>query len=171
VQLFVTKNLKGMLQVDILLGGNVGNTLEIFSKAKRQLVEKAGQIIQESSLYQTEAWGFDSEPFLNQVITIETTLLPEELLQKLFSIETYFGRERKGSGYSARTLDLDILFVKDQVINEPTLIIPHPRMAERRFVLEPLVELYPNRIHPVTGKTISQMLSECSDNSGVEKLL
>ncbi|GET32488.1 2-amino-4-hydroxy-6-hydroxymethyldihydropteridine diphosphokinase [Prolixibacter bellariivorans] len=159
-----------MLQVDILLGGNVGNTLEIFNKAKVQMVEKAGQIIQESSLYQTEAWGFDSDPFLNQVVTIETTLLPQGLLQKLFSIETYFGRERKGNGYSARTLDLDILFVEDQVMNEPTLIIPHPRMAERRFVLEPLNELYPNRIHPITGKTISQMVSECPDNSRVEKL-
>jgi len=170
VQLFITEKSKRMLQVDILLGGNVGNTLEIFNKAKVQMVEKAGQIIQESSLYQTEAWGFDSDPFLNQVVTIETTLLPQELLQKLFSIETYFGRERKGSGYSARTLDLDILFVEDQVMNEPTLIIPHPRMAERRFVLEPLNELYPNRIHPITGKTISQMVSECPDNSGVEKL-
>ena len=170
MQLFITEKSKRMLQVDILLGGNVGNTLEIFNKAKVQMVEKAGQIIQESSLYQTEAWGFDSDPFLNQVVTIETTLLPQELLQKLFSIETYFGRERKGSGYSARTLDLDILFVEDQVMNEPTLIIPHPRMAERRFVLEPLNELYPNRIHPITGKTISQMISGCPDNSRVEKL-
>jgi len=170
VQLFITEKSKRMLQVDILLGGNVGNTLEIFNKAKVQMVEKAGQIIQESSLYQTEAWGFDSDPFLNQVVTIETTLLPQELLQKLFSIETYFGRERKGRGYSARTLDLDILFVEDLVMNEPTLIIPHPRMAERRFVLEPLNELYPNRIHPITGKTISQMISECPDNSRVEKL-
>jgi 2-amino-4-hydroxy-6-hydroxymethyldihydropteridine diphosphokinase len=152
------------------LGGNVGNTLEIFGKAKMQLVENAGPILQESSLYQTEAWGFDSDPFLNQVITLETRMFPAELLQRLLSIETFFGRERKGDGYSARTLDLDILFVEDQVINESDLIVPHPRMEERRFVLEPLNELYPNRIHPVTGKTISQMLSECPDNSGVEKL-
>lgn len=170
MQLFVTKNLKGMLQVDILLGGNIGNTLELFNRAKEQMVEKAGPIIQESSLYQTEAWGFDSDPFLNQVITIETTLLPQELLQRLLSLETSFGRERMGRGYSARTLDLDILFVEDQVINKPDLIVPHPRMAERRFVLAPLDELYPIRKHPVTGKIIRQMLSECPDNSGVEKL-
>ncbi|GET30690.1 2-amino-4-hydroxy-6-hydroxymethyldihydropteridine diphosphokinase [Prolixibacter sp. SD074] len=159
-----------MLQVDVLLGGNVGNTPEIFRKAKMQMVEKAGGVTEESSLYRTEAWGFDSDLFFNQVITLETTLLPQELLQRLLSIETSFGRERKGSGYSARTLDLDILFVEDQVINEPDLIVPHPRMAERRFVLEPLNELYPNRNHPVTGKPISQMLLECPDSSGVEKL-
>lgn len=159
-----------MLRVDVLLGGNVGNTLEIFGKSKVQLGKSVGSIVRESSLYRTEAWGFDSEPFLNQVITIETNLLPEELLQALLSIEESFGRVRKGDGYAARTLDLDILFVDDRIINEPNLIVPHPRMAERRFVLEPLSELYPERVHPITGKTISQMLTECSDTSVVEKL-
>lgn len=159
-----------MLQVDVLLGGNVGNTLEIFNKAKMQLVEKAGPILRESSLYRTEAWGFDSEPFLNQVITLKTSLFPADLLQTLLFIEELLGRVRGSEGYAARTLDLDILFVENQKINESDLIVPHPHMGERRFVLEPLNELYPNRIHPVTGKTISQMLTECLDTSGVEKL-
>lgn len=159
-----------MLQVDILLGGNVGDTLEIFSKAKGQLIDKAGAIVRESSLYRTEAWGFDSDPFLNQVVTLKTKLLPHELLQILLSVEAFFGRERKGEGYAARTLDLDILFVEEQIINTSELVVPHPRMGERRFVLEPLSELYPDRIHPVTGKTISRMLAECDDTSSVEKL-
>ena len=158
-----------MYHVDILLGGNMGNTLEIFGKSKVQLGKSVGSIVRESSLYRTEAWGFDSEPFLNQVITIETNLLPQELLQTLLSIEESFGRVREGDGYAARTLDMDILFVENRIINGPDLIVPHPRMAERRFVLEPLSELYPERIHPVTGKAISQMLEECSDTSDVEK--
>jgi len=159
-----------MLQVDILLGGNVGNTKEIFSKAKEQLIDKAGAITQESSLYRTEAWGFDSDPFLNQVVTLKTKLLPHELLQILLSVEAFFGRERKGEGYAARTLDLDILLVENQIINTSELVVPHPRMGERRFVLEPLSELYPDRLHPVTVKKITQMLVECADTSSVEKL-
>jgi 2-amino-4-hydroxy-6-hydroxymethyldihydropteridine diphosphokinase len=159
-----------MVQVDILFGGNVGNTPKIFREAKRQLEKEAGAILMESSLYRTEAWGFDSEPFLNQVVSIQTMLPPDELLRTLLAIERVSGRERKGEGYAARTLDLDILFLEDRIINTPDLVVPHPRMGERRFVLVPLNELYPERMHPVTGKTIRQMLTECTDTSAVEKL-
>lgn len=170
MQLFITKNEKEMYQADILLGGNVGNTLEIFDKAKISMAENVGSIIRESSLYRTEAWGFESASFCNQVVTIATNLQPLDLLHTLLQIEKQQGRIRKGEGYTARTLDLDILFVGDQVINTPELIVPHPRMALRRFVLEPLNELYPGRIHPVVQKTIGEMLNECNDESGVRKL-
>lgn len=157
-------------QVYISLGGNMGNTQEIFQMAKNQVEEKIGQIRQKSSLYRTAPWGNTSQSdFLNQVILIETLLSPEELLDNLLTIELHFGRERLVH-WGPRTLDLDILFYGTACINKANLTIPHAKITERRFILAPLQEIAADWLHPVVQKTIHTLLEECQDDSWVEKL-
>jgi 2-amino-4-hydroxy-6-hydroxymethyldihydropteridine diphosphokinase len=108
-------------------------------------------------------------PFLNQVIGIETTLNAFDLLQVLFSIENTMGRTRQTGSYESRIIDIDLLLYGQEVISENGLIIPHPRIAQRKFVLLPLDEIAPEQIHPVYHKTIGQLLSECTDAGWVKK--
>jgi 2-amino-4-hydroxy-6-hydroxymethyldihydropteridine diphosphokinase len=120
-----------------------------------------------SSLYETEPVGFLSQPwFLNIALEIRTALSPRELLATCREIETGQGRIRTFQG-APRTLDVDILLYGGQIIKEPDLQIPHPRMAQRRFVLEPLAEIAPQIIHPVLLETIQKLLAACSDSSRV----
>ena len=119
----------------------------------------------------TPPWGFVSENrFWNQVLVVETSLNPMEVLQKIREIEKHFGRERKAGTYLSRKMDIDILFYDDEVIQTEQLTIPHPLMAKRRFVLAPLRDILPELVHPVNGKLMSEMLAECSDNSEVKRL-
>jgi len=125
--------------------------------------------LQHSSLYETAAWGLEDQPdFLNQVLLVETAQKPRELLETLLDIEQELGRIRQQKN-GPRTIDLDILLYNDDVIHEPGLQIPHPRMASRRFVLAPLAEIAGELIHPITSKTIRQMLDECTDPLPVNK--
>ena len=145
-----------------------------------------------SALYETDPWGFDDPtPFLNQVVEIETTLKPEELLEQLLTIEVQLGRIRPFDGcgcgvpsmpaingesgkaeapsYSGRTIDLDILFYGQQLVFTDSLMIPHPRLHERRFTLVPMNEVSPEFVHPLLKKTISVLLRDCRDQSAVNK--
>ena len=122
-----------------------------------------------SSIYDTEPWGFESEPFWNQVLVIETMLLPFEILNLTQAIETKMGRVRSSGYYESRPMDIDLLFYDDLILNTPRLTLPHPKIAERRFVLEPLNEIAPLKHHSVTGYTISEMLRMCNDHLRVEK--
>ncbi|MBY0436499.1 MAG: 2-amino-4-hydroxy-6-hydroxymethyldihydropteridine diphosphokinase [Cyclobacteriaceae bacterium] len=116
-----------------------------------------------SSVYETAAWGNTQQAaFLNQVIELETKLAPTALLRELLTIETHLGRIRKKK-WGKRTIDIDILYYGNSIIQEPELIIPHPEIAKRRFTLVPLDELTPDLIDPVSGKSVRQMLSECKD--------
>lgn len=154
----------------IISGGNLGNRQANLSAAKNLLIQKAGVIKSVSSLYETEPWGVTGQPnYFNQVIEILTKYSAEALMQTLLQIENTLGRVRHKK-YDARTVDLDILFFNDVIINTPMLIIPHPRLHERRFVLEPLNEIAPEFIHPVFKKTVAQLLKECSDPSNVRKI-
>jgi 2-amino-4-hydroxy-6-hydroxymethyldihydropteridine diphosphokinase len=129
-----------------------------------------GQVIQVSSLYETAPWGkTDQADFLNQVLLVETKLSPQALLQAIFSIEEKGGRKRTLKN-APRTIDIDILFYNHLVLEEPGLCIPHPRIKDRRFVLEPLNEISPGLQHPVLGKTIHQLLLECKDELAVKKI-
>jgi 2-amino-4-hydroxy-6-hydroxymethyldihydropteridine diphosphokinase len=154
----------------LLTGGNEGDRFLHMQQARTNIELICGQLLQVSSLYETEPWGNTDQPdFLNQVILIDTKLSPEELLRAILSIEKK-GRRKRTVKNAPRTIDIDILFYNDLILEKPGLSIPHPRIADRRFVLEPLNEISPEFIHPVIGKTIHRLLLECKDELAVKKI-
>ena len=156
-------------QLFLSLGGNLGNTREIFEGAHPLIEKKIGKISVYSSIYQTEAWGpIPQADFLNQVLLVSTALKPEACLTELLEIEREFGRERK-ERWGPRTLDLDILYYGDVIIAESDLSIPHPRIAERKFILTPLAEIAPLFEDPVSRKSMVTLLADCTDNSQVNR--
>ena len=160
-----------MIRIYILLGGNLGDKQKVFSEARALLREQVGIITAMSAVYETEPWGFESSDyFWNQVIEIVTGLSAAEVLLQTQQIELQLGRIRKDGQYNSRIIDIDILFYGDQVIKSDDLIVPHPRIQERKFVLVPLHEIAPDLMHPVFHKTISQLLEECPDPLKVERV-
>ena len=153
----------------LLLGSNLGNSKQQLSKAISFIEKEVGRSTRRSGLYITAAWGNTDQPdFLNQVIIVETTLTAVVTIQTILSIEKKMGRVRTEKN-APRIIDIDILFFNKEIINQPGLIIPHPELQNRRFVLIPLNELSANYIHPVSGKTIHQLLRVCPDNLAVKK--
>ena len=162
-----------MEEVVLSLGSNMGDRAANLSGALLRLEESGLLPVAVSRVYETEPWGFRAEiSFYNMVAVYRTFLEPAALMELIARIEVSMGRERSfdASGYESRVIDIDILFYGDRVINEGGLVIPHPRISERRFVLEPLAELMPGRIHPVTGRSVSAMLSECADELPVKRI-
>jgi 2-amino-4-hydroxy-6-hydroxymethyldihydropteridine diphosphokinase len=158
-----------MNEAYLLTGGNIGNRLGYLYRARQDIKEKCGFILQESSVYETAAWGNENqEAFLNQVLKIETKLEPGELLKSILQIEKDFGRKREAK-YGPRIIDIDILFFNDDVLKQHGLVIPHPQMQNRKFVLVPLNEIAPEKIHPILNKTLSQLLAQCPDPLAVNK--
>jgi deoxyguanosine kinase len=154
-----------MKKVFLSLGTNLGKKREYLSAATQEIARKIGNCTLISGIYETEAWGFESENnFLNQVIEITTNLEPSVLISQCLEIEKELGRERNNSGkYESRIIDIDILFYGDEVIHSENLQIPHPHLHKRRFILKPLNEIAPDMIHPALGKSISKLLTECTD--------
>ncbi len=158
-----------MTQLFLSLGGNLGNTREIFEGAYPLIEKKIGKISVYSSIYQTQAWGpIPQADFLNQVLLVNTSLKAESCLAEILEIEREFGRERK-ERWGPRTLDLDILYYGDKVIAESNLSIPHPRIAERKFILTPLAEIAPTFTDPASRKTMVTLLADCSDKGQVNR--
>jgi 2-amino-4-hydroxy-6-hydroxymethyldihydropteridine diphosphokinase len=158
-----------MTQLFLSLGGNLGNTREIFEGAYPLIEKKIGKISVYSSIYQTQAWGpIPQADFLNQVLLVNTSLKAESCLAEILEIEREFGRERK-ERWGPRTLDLDILYYGDKVIAESDLSIPHPRIAERKFILTPLAEIAPTFTDPASRKTMVTLLADCSDKGQVNR--
>jgi len=157
-------------RVIIGLGSNLGDRFAALAHAMDLIREEAGDISAASSVWETEPWGFEaSEQFLNMVIIIETTMQPRQLMQLFRSVEGRIGRRRGGGTgrYESRIIDIDILLWEERVISVPGLEIPHPKISDRRFVLEPLCEVAPDAVHPVTGLTVAEMLQTCDDRSDV----
>ena len=159
-----------MKPVFLGIGTNLGEREENLRKAIKLIEEHIGSITEESSVYETEPWGFQSETsFFNMVIKVETNLTPSGLLGRILMIEAMMGRLREGQGYKSRIIDIDILFFGSRIFENKILKIPHPRIQERRFVLVPLSEIAGDLLHPVFKKSIQELLQECKDKSKVLK--
>jgi 2-amino-4-hydroxy-6-hydroxymethyldihydropteridine diphosphokinase len=151
--------------VYIELGGNIGDTKLYFDTVYQVFAENRIKITQKSSIYETAPWGFEaSQPFLNQVLVIETNLSPIEFLKFCQQVEKHLGRQRGSKQYISRIIDIDILLWKDEIIELPNLKVPHPMMAQRKFVLQPLNEVRPDLVHPIYKISISKMLEQCEDS-------
>ena len=150
--------------VFLALGTNLGNRKQNMETAIENIEKQIGTIIAQSAFYSSEPFGFESDNlFLNSVVEVSTSLLPSELLTKTQLIEKQMGRTSKsdGAGYSDRIIDIDILLYNKEVIdNKPKLIVPHPEMQNRDFVLKPLAEIAPSFVHPVLNKTISELVDK-----------
>jgi 2-amino-4-hydroxy-6-hydroxymethyldihydropteridine diphosphokinase len=159
------------IPVYILLGSNLGDRKSYLDTARQRLCESAGKLLAESSVYESEAWGFVSEnAFLNQVVLYETALNPDELLQTAKLIETENGRVHTKNGYSSRNLDIDILFYGSLTYSSDILTIPHLMLHKRRFTLLPMAEIAPDFIHPVFKLNIRQLLEKCEDMGKVVRI-
>lgn len=153
-----------MNDVYILLGSNLGNRFLNIMDATELISNGISQIDVASGIYETEPWGdSNQDKFLNQVIKLSSKEEPLILLEKILSIEQRLGRKRKGGQNSARTIDIDILFYGDLTLSSEILVIPHPRLQFRNFVLVPLNEIAPDLIHPIIGKSINRLLKCCPD--------
>ncbi|HAH24690.1 MAG TPA: 2-amino-4-hydroxy-6-hydroxymethyldihydropteridine diphosphokinase [Prolixibacteraceae bacterium] len=160
-----------MIKLYLLLGGNLGDKRQVFLEATALLEEQVGRITQQSHIYETEPWGFEStDMFWNQVLELSVSISPEEVLERTQQIEQQLGRTRKAQQYDSRIIDIDILFYGDQIISTENLTIPHPRIQERKFVLVPLNEIAPELTHPVLQKSVGQLLLDCTDQLRVEKV-
>jgi len=156
-------------KVYLSLGSNSGNRPELLRNALQALAS-AGKVVRTSPVYETAAWGFDGPDFLNQVVLLETFLEPDELLTALRQIETSLGRLPNGRpGYENRPIDIDILTYDDRVIRTDRLTVPHPRLAQRKFVLQPWNDIAPDFRVPDYGKTVSRLLEETTDTTPVRR--
>jgi 2-amino-4-hydroxy-6-hydroxymethyldihydropteridine diphosphokinase len=150
------------------LGSNLGDRSRNLRKGIGLLEQLAGKPGALSSVYETEPWGCDSDlNFYNQVIELFTSLRPLSLLETIHRIEKRCGRDRSAARYAPRTLDIDILFYGDSVIEFPELVVPHPNLQERQFVLVPLAEIAPQMVHPVFNKDMAQLLKACGDDKKI----
>lgn len=157
--------------VFLLLGTNLGDRMHYLESATALIREQVGEITAESPIYETESWGYCDNDYLNQVICCATTLKPEDVLERTSQIENTLGRIRNKEGYQARTIDIDILFHENQVVDTPDLTIPHPRIQERRFVLIPMCDISPEMVHPTLKKTMKELLQCCTDSCNVKLYL
>jgi len=157
--------------VYVLLGGNIEPRVKYITKAKFELQSRLGIILLDSKIYETGAWGFNTDKlFLNVVLKMETKLNAELFLEEALKIESELGRQRKkGESYSSRTIDIDILYFNSQIIQSKKLVVPHPRIHLRKFTLVPLVEIATDFVHPVFKKTNRELLSCCDDEVEVNE--
>lgn len=166
----------------LLIGGNQGDRQQMITHATDLIRERIGSVVAVSNIYETAPWGVfapDERPqsFYNRALCVETALPPHEALAEALAIEALLGRSRLdglsatgvqengGRVYSSRSMDIDMIFYDTLVLDTPDLVLPHPRMHLRRFVLQPLCEIAPDFIHPFFNKTLSQLLEECPDTS------
>ena len=157
----------------VLFGSNMGDKDQIFAQACLLFNNRCGQVLEVSSSYESEPWGFEADEwFLNRLIVLETKLDPQHLLDELLEIERELGRVRhpEHQGYDSRTADLDILYYGDRVIHTATLTVPHPRLHLRRFALMPLCEVDPEMLHPVLQLTQAELLQQCPDDCIVREI-
>lgn len=163
----------------MITGGNRGPKKELIEQARTRINERVGRVVQASSPMESEAWGFQAEaPFLNQVLVVESSLEPLELLAVTQQIEQELGRDRTleatekrltGEPYASRSMDIDILYYGDRVIDHARLQIPHPRLEERAFVLRPLVEILPKWRDPRSGRRVEELWAALNEKNEAKR--
>lgn len=161
-----------MNTVYLSLGGNLGAVRSLIEESYLLIEKKIGEVIQKSSFYESEPWGFESDfNFINSVVKIETELNAFQLLENTQEIEVLLGRKEKTrEAYVSRPIDIDIVFFNQEIIDSDNLIIPHLKYKERLFVLMPLDEITVDHLCPKEKKTVTGILAECSDKSVIKKL-
>ena len=156
------------------MGGNIGDVKRTLQQAQQLINTRVGAVMRCSHRYKSTAWGFRAEePFFNQALEVSTDLPPHEVLDAVLQIETELGRNRAaeqiekastGAPYASRPIDIDLVFYGREVIDDERLQLPHPRLAERRFMLAPLNEIMGSFRHPVTDRSVAEMLEALRDD-------
>lgn len=153
-------------KVVLSLGSNIGNRLENIQNCIQLIHENIGLVLRVSKLYESPAWGFESDAFYNCALLIHTSFSAEKILKKIAIIEKELGRVRKKTeSYEARIIDVDIIMIEDLVIQSEHLIIPHPQMQNRKFVLLPMLDLKIENYHPILHQSIDHLFKNCNDSS------
>ena len=149
-----------MAEFTLLLGGNIGDPASNFARAESLIAQRMGTITARSRDHSTEPWGFEDERlFLNRAIQVQSDLPPTEAMHVLLRIEAELGRTRSNApGYTARTIDIDILFIESRLLDLPGLVVPHPKVQDRRFALAPVADIAPLLAHPALGRNVMEML-------------
>ena len=167
MQTFTTKK---YINVFLCLGSNIGNRGSNLQSAIGLIEKNIGKVAKKSHVYETQPWGEpNQDPFFNQVLMINTTLDPRDILDKISRIERELGRERNEK-WGPRVIDIDILFYGKRLIRDKGLEIPHPELHKRAFVLVPMMEIAPEFVHPTLEKQMDELYMECEDSSEVVML-
>lgn len=153
-------------RIILSIGSNKGNKLENIQNCIELIHNRVAVVVSVSQVYETPSWGFSSDVFYNVALLIHTEKSPEKILEEIFQVEKQLGRIRTNNpGYQAREIDIDIITCDEQIINSKKLVIPHPRMQDRLFVLRPIEDLPIDFVHPILKKNIKELIKDCSDQS------
>jgi len=156
-------------KVILSIGSNQGDKPQNIKECIRLIHHKVATVIKTSKLYQTPSWGFQSEPFYNCALLVHTSKTPEKLLQEILLIERKLGRIRTNSHtYQDRKIDIDIISIDQQIIQAKSLSVPHPKIQDRLFVLQPLKDLQTDFIHPIFKKNVTELIENCTDKSEIK---
>ena len=163
--------MKSQHQVVLSIGSNQGNRLENIENCIHLIHQEVGTVIRISKLYESPAWGFESDAFYNCALLLHTHLSAHKILQQVLKVEKLLGRIRSGQpGYQSRVIDIDLIIFDDEIIDSDKLQIPHPLMQNRNFVLLPMQDLRLNWKHPVLNKTIPELIAVTPDNSSCKAI-
>ncbi len=154
--------------VMISLGSNQGNRLALIESCIALIHNEVAVVVKVSKIYETPSWGFESDPFYNCVLLLHTSKAPQKLLNQLLKVEKKLGRVRNQvAAYQPRPIDIDIIAFNEDIVATQTLQIPHPHLQDRKFVLQPMLDLGSNWVHPIVKKSIAQLLAETKDTSSI----
>ncbi|MEZ4839393.1 2-amino-4-hydroxy-6-hydroxymethyldihydropteridine diphosphokinase [Flavobacterium sp.] len=158
-------------QVILSLGSNLGNRLENIQLAIKFIHQTIATVIKVSSLYETPSWGFDSEPFCNCALVLQTSKNAEQILDEVLQLETKLGRVRNGGeGYQSRVIDIDVITYNEEIIDTEKLKVPHPHMQNRKFVLLPMRDLNLDWRHPILQKYLPELVALAEDKSNCKEV-